>query len=118
MPHFRAMHTKALPHNDNDDVDEKEFCKFIKAVEYGNPKYIDQIRLGTPGGLKPVSPRDLFNSDLFGKYLAGYRLPLSWTLGSKRAAADSLKSMPWLLLVTFLLESIRHILLLKNSVPT
>lgn len=91
VPHFRAMHTKALPHNDNDDVDEKEFCKFIKAVEYGNPKYIDQIRLGTPGGLKPVSPRDLFNSDLFGKYLAGYRLPLSWTLGSKRAAAELLE---------------------------
>jgi hypothetical protein len=88
VPDYRGNFSKSLPHGPSDDVDKAEFEKFLLAVCKANPKYIDSIKLGTPTGLKLTSLRDIFDIDLFGKYLAGIPIALPWTISSGRAAAE------------------------------
>ena len=88
IEHFVGVFSKGLPHDSNGLVDPEQMKLLLKALKTGDRKYIDQITLGNPDGMKLVNLMAYASTEFFGVNIASYQIEKSPTFSSAETAGE------------------------------
>jgi hypothetical protein len=88
IKNYVAVFSKALPHDTQGYVDKEQMKLLLKAIGHGDRKYMDQVVLGNPNGMKLVNLLAYASTELFGLNVASFKLRGSPEFKSAEFAAD------------------------------
>lgn len=91
VPSLRGCFSKALPHNEKGNTSKNNYMKLVKGALACCPKQIENVQLGTPEGLKLISPSAIFDYNLSSQNKSTYKLKVTPEFLSERNCAEMIE---------------------------